>query len=81
MQAEELLRRNGEYQAMVTDLQRRLNDARSTADEAADASRREKQVSQVRPSGFEHDISDTPATDLKSCMPLWFFCSTRLVAV
>jgi hypothetical protein len=46
-QAEELLRRNGEYQAMVTDLQRRLNDARSAADEAADKSRRESQRCQV----------------------------------
>lgn len=43
LQAEELLRRNGEYQAMVTDLQRRLNDARSQAEEAADATRRELQ--------------------------------------
>jgi hypothetical protein len=47
LQAEELLRRNGEYQAMVTDLQRRLNDARAAADEAADKSRRESQRCQV----------------------------------
>jgi hypothetical protein len=32
---------------MVTDLQRRLNDARSAADEAADKSRRESQRCQV----------------------------------
>ena len=32
---------------MVTDLQRRLNDARSAADEVADKSRRESQRCQV----------------------------------
>ncbi len=33
---------------MVTELQRRLNDARLAADEAADAQRREAQRCQVR---------------------------------